>query len=424
MMSPMSPLLLALTLTATAPVPGAAPAAELELDEGALVDALEGLLAHGRDVVRLALPGVADENAPRRAALEQALVRAVLSRRREQVVTPATLRARLNAQAEAMALELPTEELRALSCDHVLTAAVLDQGGQAVVHLKLVLAETGEVLGEADAALGQPGQATSVAAPSVRSGVARVVEQLAAAVESHGVDVRTHRLAVGLPRADGATADLRLDRFVQSELSRALAERGFLVVERAELAAALQQAALAAVLDDASGPKVGKLLGADSVLVGAVSDAGPVFLVDVRLVGVERGVVLGAGSARLPRDGVVARADVETRTPLEAAARSLVAPGWGQAYNGDGAKALAFGVGGYGGLFATAALAVGAIATSAAYDGVRPGPGLDADAAAERARALFGWRSALWIATAVTGGVTATVWGGGVVDALASAPRR
>ncbi|MBI1948921.1 MAG: hypothetical protein HYS27_24755 [Deltaproteobacteria bacterium] len=419
----MSPLLLALTLTATTPASPAASAAGLELDEGPIVDAVEELLAHGKDAVRVALPGVDDHDAPRRAALEQALVRAVLSRRREQVVTSATLRARLNAAAEAQALELPAEELRALACDHVLTAAVLDQGGQAVLHLTLLHAESGAVLGQADALLGQPGRAGTAAAPSVQRGVERVVEQLAAALEGQGGDVRTHQVAVGLPRAEGAAAAARLDRFVQAELSRVLAERGFLLVERARLIAALDQMAVAAALDDDSGPKVGKLLGADSVLLGAVSDAGPVFLLEVRLVDVERGVVLGAGSARLPREGVVARADVETRTPLEAAARSLVAPGWGQAYNGDDDKALAFGIGGYGGLLATVGLASGALATSFAYDQVRPGSGLDADAAAERARALFGWRTALWIATAVAGGVTATVWGGGVVDALASAPR-
>lgn len=420
MMSPMSPLLLALTLTATTPS-DAVLAAGLELDEGPIVDAVEELLAYGKDAVRVALPGVDDADGPRRAALEQALVRAVLSRRREQVVTPATLRARLNAAAEAQALELPAEALRALACDHVLTAAVLDQGGQAVLHLTLLHAESGEVLGQADAVIGQAGRASTAAAPSVQRGVERVVEQLAVALEGQGGDVRTHQVAVGLPRAEGAAAAARLDRFVQAELSRVLAERGFLLVERARLAAALDQMAVVAALDDDSGPKVGKLLGADSVLVGAVSDAGPVFLLEVRLVDVERGVVLGAGSARLPREGVVARADVETRTPLEAAARSLVAPGWGQAYNGDGAKALAFGIGGYGSLAATVGLATGAVATSIAYDGVRPGPDLDASAAAERAQALFAWRSALWIGTAVAGGVTAAVWGGGVVDAIVSA---
>ncbi|MCC7070179.1 MAG: hypothetical protein IT383_02585 [Deltaproteobacteria bacterium] len=420
----MSPLLLALTLCASAPAVGTAEDSELRagLDEGPLVDAVDEVLRRARDPVRLALPGVADADGVRRAALELALVRAVLARRREQVVTPATLRARLNAAAEAQALELPAAELGALSCDHVLRGTVLDQGGRAVLHLTLVHVETGEVLGEADAALASAGVATSAPASAVRRGVERVVEELAAAVEARGLDVRTQRVAVAAPRADGAAAAARLDRFVQAELSATMAERGFLVVERAALAAALDQLAVATALDEGSGPKVGKLLGADAILVGAISEAGALFLLDARLIDVERGLVLGAGSARLPRAGVVARADVETRTPLEAAARSLVAPGWGQAYNGDDAKALVFGVGGYGALVATVALAAGSIATSYAYDAVRPGSNLDAAQAAERTRALYAWRGALVAATAVAGGVTTVLWGGGIVDALVSAP--
>ena len=242
-------------------------------------------------------------------------------------------------------------------------------------------------------------------------------------MESRGADVRTHRLVVGALRAEGAAEHARLDRFVQAELSRALAVRGFLVVERAQLSVALDQLALAQTLDETSGPKVGKLLGADSVLAGAVSAVGDAFLINVRVIDVQTGEVLGAGSALLPRDDVVTRAAVETRTPLEAAARSLVAPGWGQAYNGEGTKAVVFGTCGYGGLATTAALAVGATATSFAYDAVRPGPELTAAQAAEQARELFGLRTALVLAAAAAGGVTAMVWGGGVVDALASAPR-
>lgn len=426
MLAPMSPLLLALTLCAAAPAVGAAGsgAPRAELDEGPLVDAVEELLSHAREPVRVALAGVDDPDAGRRSTVELALVRALFARRREQVVTPATLRAHLNAQAEAQALEVPADALRALACDHVVRGAVLDHDGRAVLHLTLVHVETGAVLGEADAALALAGAASTVPASAVRRGVERVVEELAAAVEARGLDVRTHVVAVGTPRADGAAAAARLDRFVQAELSTTMAERGFLVVERAALASALDQLAVAAALDEDSGPRVGKLVGAHSILVGAVSEAGTVFLVDARLVDVEGGLVLGAGSARLPRAGVVARADVETRTPLEAAARSLVAPGWGQAYNGDGAKALAFGVGAYGALAATTALAIGAAATSAAYDDVHPGAGLDAQEAAARARALFAWRGALVAATAIAGGVTAAVWGGGVVDALVSAPTR
>lgn len=417
MLEPMSPLLLALTLSATAPVAG-----EGGFDEGAVAQAVEELMIHGQDAVRVAVPPLDDHDALRRGALERALVRALLARRREEVVTPATLRARLRAQGEAQERQLTAEELRALSCDHLLLGAVVDEGGEAVLYLQLVLTERSEVLGEAKARLGLPGSDTSARAPGVRAAVEEVVEQVAVAVESHGDDVRTERLAVGLPRADGPAEQARLDRFVQTELSRALRERGFLVVERARLAASLDQLAVAQALDEDDGVKVGRLLGADAMVVSAIAEAGAVFRLDVRVVDVESGAVLGAGSAPMPRDDVVARAAVETRTPLEAGARSLVAPGWGQAYNGDGTKALVFGLSGYGGLVTTAALAVGTAATSFAYDAVEPGPELTPAESAARARALFELRNVLLFSTAVAGAATTMLWGGGVVDALVSAP--
>lgn len=416
-MEPMSPLLLALTLGAAAPAPAAS-----GFDEEAVVLALEELMVHGQDVVRLALPGLDDAEDARRAALEQVLVQALIARRREEVVTPTLLRARLRAQAEAQERQITAEELRPFSCDAMLLGAVVDEGGEAVLYLQLLRTETSEVLGEAKARLGSPGASTSARAPDVRAAVARVVEQIAFAVESRGVEVRTQSLAIGAPRAEGAAQAARLDRFVQTELSQGLRARGFLVVERARLAAALDQAALAQAFDEADGVKVGRMLGADSVVVGAVSEAGAAFLLNVRVIDVESGAVIGAGSAELPRQDVVARASVETRTPLEAGVRSLVAPGWGQAYNGDGDKALLFGLGGYGGLVTTAALAAGTVATSLAYDAVEPGPGLPAAQASARARELFEQRSALLLATTVAGGVTTLIWGGGVVDALASAP--
>lgn len=412
----MYPLLLALTLAAAEPV--AAPG----IDEGALALAVEELMVHGRDAVRVAVAPVDDADAARAAALELALVQALLERRHEEVMSPALLRARLRAQAEAQELQIDVEALRPLSCDHLLLAAVLDEGGAAVLHLQLVLTEASEVLGEARVPLGVAGATTTAAAPTVRRAVARVAAQLAAAVESGGDDVRTHRVAVAPPRVDGAAQAARLDGFVQAELSHALRDRGFLVVERARLAAALEQAAVAQALDEPDGVRVGRMVGANGIVVGSLSEAGATFLLQVRLLDVDDGVVIGAASAELPRADVVTRADVETRTPLEAGVRSLLAPGWGQAYNGQGDKALLFGVGGYGALLVTLAGATGATVTSLAYDAVEPGPDLTPAEASQRARQLFELRGALLLGTAVAGGVTAMIWGGGVADALASAP--
>lgn len=407
---------------AAAPPAAAAPAPEVAIDEGAVVDAVEEVLARGRDAVRLALPPVKDDDEARRKAVELALVRAVRDRRREDVVTPALLRARLRAQAEAQAREISPEELRPFAADHILLASVHDQGGEAVLSLKLLFTETGELLGEATARLGA-GEATTATAAGVRSATDTLVEQMAFAVEATGVEVRTHRTAVAQLKAEGAAAEARLDRFVQAELLRALRRRGFLVVERAELAAAADQLALGQVLDEQGAPQIGKMLGAQSLVVGTVAEAGAVFLVTVRVVSTETGAVLGAASAQLPRDDVVTMASVETRTPLEAALRSVVAPGWGQAYNGQGAKAFAFGAAGYGALATTAGLWIGGAAAQAHYNDVAFFEKLPAE---ERGPAVLEARAladGLYLSAAVAGGVTATVWAIGIADAFLGAPQ-
>ena len=420
MLAAMLSLVVVLASSTLAAAPDAAPAAAAAappavIDEGAVVEAVEAALAHSKDVVRIAVPPVADADGARRRAVEIAIVRAILDRRHEEPITPAYIRAKVDGADSP-------DKLRPLACDHILSGAVLEEGGKAVLHLKLIKSETAEVIGEESAALGN-GKQTSASAGNVRLPTDRIVEELAFAVEAAGDDVHTHRIAVTPLAAEGAAKEARLDRFTQSELLRALKRRGFLVVEREQLAQAMDQLALGQELEEKSAPALGKALGAQSLVVGRVADAGTSFVVNVRLLSAEDGKVVGAAEASLPRQDVVGMADVETRTPLEAAVRSAVAPGWGQAYNGQGLKALAFGVGGYAGIATTAALGVGGLAVQAHYNDVpyfERLPPAQASKEAVDARNTF---TALYASTAIAGGVTVAIWGAGVVDAIVSAPK-
>lgn len=422
--APPRPLLVALVALALALPARAAEASDEppSIDEGAIVDAVELVLARGKDAVRIAVPPVQDANEARRKAIEIAVVRAILDRRREEVVTPAYLRAKLRAQSEAQTREVSAEELRPFACDHVLLASVVDEGGKSILHLKLVHAETGQVLGDEPADLGAgSGARTTASAGNVRNATDRLVEQIAFAVESNGDDVRTQRIAVSPLHADGAAKESRLDQFVQSELIRALARRGFLVVERAQLAAAIDQLALGQVLDEQGAPQAGKVLGAQHIVIGRVTDGGTQFLVSARVVSSESGQIVGAASASFPRDDVVAMAAVETRTPLEAAVRSAVAPGWGQAYNGQGEKALVFGIAGYGGAAVTGALAVSGLVAQSRYNDVAAFEKLAPDQRAQAVVAARNTADALYLSTAIAGAVTVAVWSLGVADAFLSA---
>jgi TolB-like protein len=387
------------------------------VDEGALLEACGALLVSTLEPARVAIV-VVDALEVRRTAIERSLVRVMRDRGREDIVTPALVRARLGDAAER--LQAGGSAATGLGADHVIIADVVNEGSTAVLSLRLIRSESGEVLATQRVPLLATGSASSARAQDVRVAAADLADLVAEAVERSGAAPRSHRIAVPPITAVGAAAAARLDRFVQAELLTALRERGFLVVERAQLQSAMDQLALQQLTDGDNVGAVGKAVGAQSLALVQLTEAADTFLVSVRVVAVDTGVVLGAARATMKRDNVVSLAAVETRTASEAAIRSALAPGWGQAYNGDATKAVVFGVGTYSALLTTVALGVGAGVTWLGYLGVKPGDGVSAAQAAQRAVALRQQTDALLTGTAVAGAVTAALWSLGIADALVS----
>ena len=426
--APAAPATAATTTTNVAPAAAAnadVTSLPVFVDEGVLLDALNGVMLQANEPGRVAIlvddAGSKDSDV-RRLSLERSLVRAMRDRRREEVVTPALVKASLDAAAEAQLMGGNPKAATSLAADHVITASVVDQGGKAVLRLQLLYTESGAVLGTRAVDINGDAQATSARSLDVRTAAADLADVIAEGVENKGIAVKSHRIAVPPAQATGAAKEARLDRFVQSELTAALRSRGFLVVERAQLGAAMEQLAIQELTGTERVAELGALLGAQSLVLAQVTEAGTTFIITTRVVAVDSGEVLGAGSATIVRDDVVSLAAVETRTPGESAVRSAIAPGWGQAFNGDGVKALLFGVSTYGALAATVGLGVGAGASWAGYNGVSTASGISPEEASKQAVALRNQTNNLLTATAVAGAVTASVWSLNVVDALLSSP--
>ncbi len=426
--APVAPVAPAATVAPAAPA-GADDVSTLPVfvDEGVLLDALNLLLEKAVEPARIAV--IVDDSDPRRRlSLERGLVRALRDRRREDIVTPSLVKASLDEAAERQLQGGDGKAAASLAADHVITAELQNQGGTPLLQLKLLSTQSGAVLGTGsvvvDRDVDSAGPATTARALDVRTAAADIADVIAEAVEGRGVDVKSHRIAVPPAVASGAAKEARLDRFLQSELTAALRDRGFLVVERAQLGAAMDQLAIQELTgaDQARVSALGKVLGAQSLALAQVQDAGTTFLITTRVVAVDTGEVMGAASATIGRDDVVSLAAVETRTPGEAAVRSAIAPGWGQAFNGDGVKAVLFGVGTYGSLAATLGLGIGAGASWAAYNGVTRDDDTSPEEAGLQAVSLRNQTNGLFTATAVAGAVTASVWSLNVVDALLSAP--
>jgi hypothetical protein len=288
-----------------------------------------------------------------------------------------------------------------------------------VVVMRLVRSETAAVVGTARAPLLGGGGATSAEVQNVRAAALDVADAVAEVLEQGGTEARLLRLAVAPVKAEGAAKEGKVDRLVQAELASALAERGFLVVERTRLQAAMDELALQQMSDE-QGAAVGKVVGARSIVLASVAEAGATFLVDVRVVDVETGRVQGATRAVLARDEVVGMADVEVKTPSEALFRSVIAPGWGQAYNGSTTKSVIFGVGTYGALATTIGLGVGAGLSYGAYLGVST-EDKTPEEATTAAVALREQTNVLITATVAAAAATAVVYGLNVGDAFIDA---
>lgn len=406
--------------TATVAVP-----TPIVVDEGLMLDSLGGLLDKA-DAIRVVIV-VADSDDVRRVSIERSLVRVARDRQREEIVTPSLVRARLGAAAAAQLTGSSGVADSAFAADHVLIGDVVSEGGKAVLALRLIVSATGAVVGTARADVDGAATASSAnaqdiraAAADIRAAAADIADVVAEDIEGTGADIKTVRIAVPPATAQGAALQARLDRFVAAELTNALRDRGFLVVEREQLSTAMGQLSLAQMTGTDDAGAIGKLLGAQAMLLSQVVEDGKSFVVSVRLLNVETGVVLGASQASIRRDGVVALADVETRTPAEAAVRSALAPGWGQAYNGDGGKAVLFGVTTYTALAATIGLGVATGLTRAAYLQLAPSLDLSAEKISAQAVTLREQANLLAAATAIVGGVTAVAWALNVTDALVS----
>lgn len=97
----------------------------------------------------------------------------------------------------------------------------------------------------------------------------------------------------------------KLGSYVADKLAGSLRNTGrFYIVERRLLDKLWeeQRLGLIGVLDPSSAPDVGKLFGADAILVGTVTDLGTSVDVNVRLIDAERGTVLAAADVQLRKD--------------------------------------------------------------------------------------------------------------------------
>jgi TolB-like protein len=267
----------------------------------------------------------------------------------------------------------------------------------------------------------------SQAAPTAAGLEARtraLADQVAFELKKLAGDHRLQTFAV-VPFSDaGPEAEQRrLGLVVSDMLATELAKRHNLpLVERAALNKIFEEQALGQLgaIDEKQAANIGKLSGARAMVVGQVTDVPDGFRVSVRCVDAETASVLTVHDATLPGAELVAYSAqaVVLRSKSGALFRSLVVPGWGQLYNEQPVKAVAFGA--FTGAFAVATLATlggGLYLGYGVYPNIRNEKGTDAATETVDTRVVA---NGLLTTGGVLAGVTAVTWGVNVLDAYLS----
>lgn len=255
---------------------------------------------------------------------------------------------------------------KVVAASAVLTGGVNAGGGTLELTAKVIDAEKGVVLatdnakadappvvvasvqkGEGEAR--EPAPVEAVSGATVEVALRRLADRLASSLQrSLPEQGRYSRIAISTFSETGTmTSEKQLGKLVPSELSTYLVrDHGFLLVERAQLTAVLAEAKLGALgfVEESEAPQLGKLAGAQAVIIGQVSEAGDRFLVSARVVETETGRILAAENGSVPAAGLVALSSdaVVLRSTTDAVYRSLLLPGWGQFYNREPVKGAVF----------------------------------------------------------------------------------
>lgn len=311
-----------------------------------LIDATHKALGHPPGLVMLGeLNGPNGDDAI--AELTEALVASLVNERGVPLVDRDSLAA---AIAEAMVNGAAsdadlTEIAGAFGAELLLAGNVNKIGADYVVNTRAIRTQTGEVLASVKASFSRGGDEVSSEAATLESQLRRLSDRLALGLDGLKGELRYQRVAVLPFQEVGAnTQDRQLGLLVAAELTTWLRrDHNLMMVERSQVAALIDEMALGqlGVVDEGTSVEVGRLAGAQGLVIGTVSEAGDKYLVNARVVGAESGKVVVAEEVPLPAADLVALSSeaVVLRTRTGALYRSLLLPGWGQLYNRQPVKA-------------------------------------------------------------------------------------
>lgn len=137
-----------------------------------------------------------------------------------------------------------------------------------------------------------------------------VISQLSQQISSTMLEQNKRRVAVmNFPLLTGEMTELGL--YLSDKLTNSLFQYRdkFEVVERTSLESVLKEMklGLTGMIDDKTAQSIGKVLGADAIVIGTITDLGEEVDINVRMIGTERANVLAVASSLLQKNDAIGR---------------------------------------------------------------------------------------------------------------------
>ena len=278
------------------------------------------------------------------------LVQVLTEKHGFQIAETSALKAALNEAAIAGASGNDTIiEMGAASGARVVIVGALRKVTDVFfVNLRALRVEDGSLLTSVTTSFSPNDAATPQTAKTLHGELRRLSDHLAAGLDSLGGVARYERFAV-LPFEEvGEQTKLKqLGLLVSSELTTLLRrDHGLMLVERSQLSKVIEELALGqtGLVETDKQAEVGRLVGAQGLIIGTVSEVGDHYIVSARVVSASDGRIQYADQVELPAADLIALSSeaVVLRTRAGAIYRSLLLPGWGQLYNRQPVKSALF----------------------------------------------------------------------------------
>jgi TolB-like protein len=307
-----------------------------------------------------------------------------------------------------------------LWADHLLLGEATTTGDRILVALRIINVSSGQTVAQIQSFAGNATQKSSLTANTMRGAVERLTDGLHFEIGQLPGATRYQRVAVMPLQENGAAAqNLTLGTYLQQEISGSLVERGYLSVERTRLNEAIAQMGLAQALNADHAPATGKMLGAQIIVTGSVSDTGDRFIIIGRALDARTGALLGSAKVDAKRENIVTLASgaIETRNAGGAAFRSAILPGWGQFYYQKPIRGMLWTVGTYSSALVALAAAGAGYQQHQVYLNFVPDDSTGAETQQTEITQQREQANNLYSTAAIAAGITAVIWTANILDA-------